>query len=78
MSNDPTTQQATIHPGVQYTPGDGAAITIRPGKAEVQRSADSATLSWTHDDGSVGSAAMPRTQFERYVQSGKITFGEAV
>lgn len=76
MTDQTKTEQATIHEGVEYTPGDGAPITIRPGMAEVQRSADSATLSWTHQDGTAGSAAMPRTQFERYVQSGQITFGK--
>lgn len=77
MTDDIAIEHATIHEGVEYTPGDGAPIEIRPGPAEVTRSADSTTLSWTDDNNATGSAAMPRAEFERYVQSGQITFGRA-
>ena len=66
------TQQATICGDVTYTPGDGAPIAIRPGPIEIERSEDSTTLSWTEDNNAAGSAAMPRTEFERYVSEGKI------
>ena len=66
------TQQATIHGHVTYTPGDGAPIAIPEGAAEVINSGDSATLSWTVEEDIVGSASLPRDQFNQYVKDGKI------
>ena len=66
------TQQATIHGHVTYTPGDGAPIAIPEGNAEVINSGDSATLSWTVEEDIVGSASLPRDQFNQYVKDGKI------
>lgn len=71
------TEQVTIHEDVTYTPGDGAPITIPPGPAEIDRSPDSTTLSWTEDNDVAGLAAMPRAEFDRYVKDGKITLGSA-
>lgn len=76
MTDNIPTENATIHAGVRYTPGDGAPIEIRPGPAQVSRGPDSTMLSWTNDNDAAGSAAMPVAEFERYVQSGKITFGK--
>lgn len=69
---NPQPQAATIHGHVTYTPGDGAPITIPEGPVEVINSGDSATLSWTVEEDIVGSAALPRDQFNQYVKDGKI------
>ena len=63
---------ATILGSVTYTPGDGVPLTIPQGRVEVDLSPDSATLSWEAQDGVVGLTAIPRTQFDEYVQAGKI------
>lgn len=71
------TQKATIvSDDVTYTPGDGAPIAIPPGPVEIERSEDSTTLSWTADNNAAGSAAMPRSEFERYVSEGKIALDD--
>jgi hypothetical protein len=66
------TQRATIHGLVTYTPGDGVPLTIPQGQVEVDLAPDSATLSWEAADGVLGLTAIPRTQFDEYVQDGKI------
>lgn len=65
-------QFATILGHVTYTPGDGVPIPIPPGRVEVELTFDSATLSWEADSGVVGLTAIPRTQFDEYVEDGKI------
>lgn len=67
-------QFATIQPEVTYTPGDGTPILIPEGRAEIVLSDDSAVLSWEDAPGIVGSAAMPRLQFDDYVTAGKIVW----
>ncbi len=69
-----TTQHATIHDHVTYRPGDGAPILIPQGPAEVDLAPDSATLSWTEENGAAGLTAMPLTQYEEYVDQQQITF----
>lgn len=66
------TQHATIVGTVTYTPGDGAPITIRKGPVDLDGAEASMTLSWTEDNEAVGSAAMPRDEFDRYVREGKL------
>lgn len=61
-------QQARITGKVEYREGDGANITIRPGPCEVEETALDATISWT-DGETHGSAAMPLTDYRRYVRS---------
>ncbi|MES2949517.1 MAG: hypothetical protein V4858_13330 [Pseudomonadota bacterium] len=68
-----TTQHATIHDDVTYRPGDGAPIQIPQGPAEVDLAPDSATLSWTEENGAAGLTAMPLTQYEEYVDQHQIT-----
>jgi hypothetical protein len=59
-------KHAHITGTVQYREGDGPNITIPRGPVEVDETAQDATISWT--DGEVnGSAAMPITDFRRYV-----------
>lgn len=66
-------KKARITGKVEYREGDGANITIRPGPCEVDETALDATISWTDGD-SHGSAAMPITDYRRYLASGAIQF----
>jgi hypothetical protein len=65
-------QYATVTGHVTYTPGDGTPIPIPKGRIEVDLADDSATLSWEAERGVVGLTAIPRTQFDEYVDEGKI------
>ncbi len=67
------TLHATINDHVSYRPGEGAPIEIPPGPVEVDLSADSATLSWTEENGTPGLAAIPLTQYNDYVTHKQIT-----
>lgn len=64
-------QQAHIVGKVEYREGDGPNIAIRPGPVQVETALNDATLSWVDEDAR-GSAAMPLTDFKRYVAEGKI------
>ena len=66
------TQQATIRGEVCFRAGDGPLIPIPDGPVEMELADDSVTLGWTEEDGSAGSAAIPRDEYERYVREGKI------
>ncbi|APW43605.1 hypothetical protein [Rhodoferax saidenbachensis] len=66
------TQHATVTARVTYRPGDGAPLVIPKGPVEVDLAPDSATLSWTADNGAAGLTAIPLTQFKKYVQDKKI------
>jgi hypothetical protein len=66
------TQNATVKSKVTYTPGDGAPLLIPKGPVEVDLAPDSATLSWTADNGAAGLTAIPLTQFKEYVDDKKI------
>lgn len=67
------TLHAIIHDHVSYRPGEGAPIEIPPGPVEVDLSADSATLSWTEENGTPGLAAIPLIQYNDYVKQKQIT-----
>ena len=64
-------QHARIKGTVEYREGDGASIAIRPGPCEVEATALDVTISWTDGD-TRGSAAMPLTDFKRFVANGAI------
>lgn len=66
-------QFAMITGDVTYTPGDGVPIAIPRVRVEVALAFDSATLSWEAEGGVAEVTAIPRTQFDDYVQDGKIT-----
>jgi hypothetical protein len=68
----PMTQQAIIRGEVNFRAGDGVLMPIRSGPVEIELADDSATLSWIEDDGSHGSTAIPRDEYERHVKDGKI------
>lgn len=59
---------------VTFTPGDGAPIEIPRTRIEVTLGEDSATLSWEGAPGVASAAAIPRTQFDEYLQDGRITW----
>jgi hypothetical protein len=67
-------QFAMITGEVTYTPGDGVPIEIPQVRVEVALTFDSATLSWEDAPGIAAVTAIPLTQFEDYVQEGKITW----
>lgn len=67
------TQHATVHDHVTYTPGDGAPLVIPKGPVEVDLTDDSATLSWTAENGAHGLTAIPLTQYKEYVRQKRIT-----
>ena len=67
------TQHATISDYVTYRPGEGAPIEIPQGPVEIDLAPDSATLSWTEENGAAGLAAIPLTQFKEYVKQKRIT-----
>jgi hypothetical protein len=56
---------------VEYREGDGPIITIRKGACEVEQGAQDATLSWEDAD-THGAAAMPLSDFQRYLSSAAI------
>lgn len=66
-------QNATITDHVTYRPGDGAPLVIPLGPVEVDLTADSATLSWSAENGAAGLTAIPLTQFNEYVRQKRIT-----
>ena len=66
------TQLATVTDCVTYRPGDGAPLVIPKGPIEIDLAADSATLSWTADNGAAGLAAIPLTQYKDYLKQKSI------
>jgi hypothetical protein len=65
-------QQALIRGDVSFRAGDGVLMPIPEGPVQIEVADDSVTLGWSEDDGSAGSTAIPRDDYERYVQEGKI------
>ena len=45
---------------------------IPPGPVEIEVADDSVTLGWTESNGSLGSTAITRDEYERYVKEGKV------
>ena len=70
------TQQAIIRGEVCFRAGDGVLMPIPPGPVEIEVADDSVTLGWSASDGSVGSTAITRDEYERYVAEGKIRVGD--
>ncbi|MFT4265756.1 MAG: hypothetical protein QM586_00820 [Xenophilus sp.] len=63
---------ATIYGQVTFTPGDGVPIVIPEGPIEIEETEDSVILGWEQAKGVVGSTAMPRIQYDQYVEAGRI------
>ena len=66
------TQQAIIRGEVSFRAGDGVLMPIPDGPVEIELSDDSVTLGWAESDGSLGSTAITRDEYDRYVREGKI------
>ena len=64
---------ATITGCVTYRAGEGPPLVIPQGPVEIDLAPDSATLSWTADNGAAGLTAMPMLQYKEYVKEQKIT-----
>jgi hypothetical protein len=65
-------QQALIRGEVCFRAGDGVLMPIPPGQVDMEIADDSVTLGWTESNGSAGSTAITRDEYERYVREGKI------
>lgn len=65
-------QHAVIRGDVTFRAGDGVLMPIRDGPVEIEVADDSVTIGWTEDDGSLGSTAITRDEYERYVREGKL------
>ena len=66
------TQQALILGEVCFRAGDGVLMPIPPGPVEIEVADDSVTLGWTESNGSRGSTAITRDEYERFVREGKL------
>ncbi len=66
-------QQATIKGEVSYRAGDGPLVPIPNGPVEIDVADDSVTLGWTASNGALGSTAITKEDYERYLKEGKIT-----
>lgn len=69
------TQQARIRGEVSFRAGDGVLMPIPAGPVEIEVADDSVTIGWTEADGSLGSTAITRDEYERYVREGKLRPG---
>jgi hypothetical protein len=68
-------RKAHIVGKVEYREGDGPSIVIREGPVDVEETELDATLSWT-DGETRGSAAMPLSDFRRFLAGRTIRFVE--
>jgi hypothetical protein len=64
--------QAIIRGEVSFRAGDGVLVPIPDGMVDIEVADDSVTLGWADGEGNAGSAAIPRDDYERYEQEGKI------
>jgi hypothetical protein len=69
-------QQAIIRGEVSFRAGDGVLLPVPPGPVEIDMAEDSVTLGWVASNGSLGSTAIPRDEYDRYVSEGKIRLSE--
>lgn len=68
-------QTANVVGKVEYRLGDGANAPIRRGPIEIETTQTDATLSW-NDGETHANAAMPLTDFKRYVATGAIRLND--
>lgn len=59
---------------VEYRAGDGPMIAIPEGPVEIRESADSVVICWGEGN-SAQSAAIPLSEYQRYVADGLISDG---
>ncbi len=68
-------QHAMIRGEVCFRAGDGMMVPIPHGPVEIEVDDDSVTLGWIDTDGSRGSTAITRDEYDRYVSEGKLRPG---
>lgn len=76
MSSNPTQISARIAAPVEFRAGDGPLLTIPEGDCQVIVDGDSAVLTWI-EDGQPLTAAIPKIEFDRFIESGAIVLGAA-
>jgi hypothetical protein len=64
-------KRARIRGEVHYREGDGPQMPIRPGPVEIVETPQDVTISWV-DGKTRSAAAIPLTDFKRYVDRGLI------
>jgi hypothetical protein len=64
-------KRARVRGEVHYREGDGPQMPIRPGPVEIVEAPQDVTIAWV-DGKTRSSAAIPRTDFQRYVDDGAI------
>ena len=69
-------QQAIIRGEVCFRAGDGVMMPIPQGPVDIEVAADSVTLGWVASNGSRGSTAITRDEYDRYVSEGKLRPGQ--
>lgn len=65
-------QHALIRGDVCFRAGDGMMLEVPDGPVDIDLADDSATLSWTDDEGNAGAAAITLDEYKRYLREGKI------
>lgn len=65
-------QHALVKGEVCFRAGDGMPVEIPDGPVDIEVTSDSVTLSWQDRERNVGSAAITRDEYQRYVREGKI------
>jgi len=75
-ANANTRIDARIAGEVEFRAGDGPQLRIPEGECQVMIADDSVVLTW-NEDGNPLTAAIPKTEFDRFIQEGKIVLGRA-
>ena len=65
------TQSGQVVGKVEFRPGDGPKMPVPRGRIDIETTQAEATLSWTDGD-THGAAAIPLSEFNRYVSQGAI------
>jgi hypothetical protein len=71
-----STRRAHITGKVEYREGDGQPLTIPKGPCEIEETPLDVTLSWLDGD-TLGSTAIPLSDFKRYLELRAIEFDRA-
>jgi hypothetical protein len=74
--SSPTQINARIAAPVEFRAGDGPMLKIPKGNCQVIMDDDSAVLTWA-EDGQPLTAAIPKIEFDRFIESGAIVLGAA-
>jgi len=72
--SSPTQINAHITAPVEFRAGDGPLLTIPQGDCQVIIDGDTAVLTWL-DDGQPLTTAIPKIEFDRFIESGAIVLG---